>query len=470
VILAVSILISGCSSSSDEPPPASATATGTSSTSSTSGNESFPNLGSVPDQPPAATPAAERQTIVDGLIADRKNASYSDVPLSGQPSSSVPPPAPEPITPEGGGTTLGTTTITPPANTNTGAPTGTNASPPMPATPQTPVTSQPLAEPPPPPQPEPSTVPSPTGAPQPQSNAAPLVPGEVQYADLSGGEGVTETDADGVASGITRLPALTQIADSGQPVTVAANAPRGLVPQGPFGYPQAKPRAAPLGNQTPSGNRSVIVDLSVVGGAPPATAPAQLAPQQQTATRPPLYVDLSVLDGVSAPAPQTQLGGYQTAGYQPTAYPSSDRQWQPGADQLAFYQVRPTPTVTLVAASAVPLPPAGQPLGLIFFANGSAHLNTASREVLHDVARIYRAQGGAIRVIGHASWIPGGDNSFNAKLSYARAQAVAKVLAAAGVPGGALEMRDVGITQPVFYETARTGIAGNRRADIFLTP
>src|SRR6266850_2482551 len=104
-ILAVSILISGCSSSSDEPPPASATATGTSGTSSTTGNESFPNLGSVPDQPPAATPAAERQTIVDGLIADRKNASYSDVPLSGQPSSSVPPPAPEPITPEGGGTT-----------------------------------------------------------------------------------------------------------------------------------------------------------------------------------------------------------------------------------------------------------------------------------------------------------------------------------------------------------------------------
>jgi outer membrane protein OmpA-like peptidoglycan-associated protein len=47
---------------------------------------------------------------------------------------------------------------------------------------------------------------------------------------------------------------------------------------------------------------------------------------------------------------------------------------------------------------------------------------------------------------------------------------VAKALAGFGVPGGALEMRGVGITQPVFYETASTGIAGNRRADIFLTP
>ncbi|MGH6884109.1 MAG: OmpA family protein, partial [Hypericibacter sp.] len=78
--------------------------------------------------------------------------------------------------------------------------------------------------------------------------------------------------------------------------------------------------------------------------------------------------------------------------------------------------------------------------------------------------------GKTIRVVGHASWIPGGDNSFNSKLSYARSQAVAKALADYGVPGGALEMRGVGITQPVFYETASTGIAGNRRADIFLTP
>ena len=453
-LLAVSILAAGCSSSSDGPPPAGTSGAGTSSTSSSTGNESFPNLGSVPNQAPPASTPAERQAIMDGLISDRKNAVYSDQPLSGQPNTSVPPPEPpQPITPEGGGTSLGTPTITPPSSSDTdsdtdaGTKTGTNAGPAMPAAPPAPVTSQPLAEPP-PAQPESATPP------QPQSNAAPLAPGDLQYADLSGEAGMVGDagDADPVA---TAFPALTQIADSGQPAIVAANTPRGLIPQGPFSYPQAKPRAA-----ASSGNRSVIVDLSVIGGAPEPMA--QQLPQQPAA-RPPLYVDLSVLDDGSAPAMQPQQAFYQPAAYQLPAY-------QPGAVQLAIYQIPPNPNVTLVAASAIPLPPAGQPLGLIFFANGSAHLSAKSREVLHDVAQIYIAQGGAIRVIGHASWVPGGDSPFNARLSYARAQAVARVLMADGVKGGDLEMRGVGITQPVYYETSRTGSAGNRRADVFLTP
>jgi outer membrane protein OmpA-like peptidoglycan-associated protein len=453
-LLAVSILTAGCSSSSDQPPPVSSTGTGTSSPST--GNESFPNLGSVPNQPPPASTPAERQAIMEGLISDRKNAVYSDQPLSGQPNISVPPPEPpQPITPEGGGTSLGTTTITPPSSndTNSGTDavtkTGTDAGPAMPAAPPAPVTSQPLPEPPPAAQPESATPP------QPQSNAAPLAPGDLQYADLSGEAGMMigdDSDADPVA---TIFPALTQIADSGQPATVAATTPRGLIPQGPFSYPQAKPRMA-----ASSGSRSVIVDLSAIGGGPEPMAQPQ---PQQPAARPPLYVDLSVLDDGSAPAMQPQQALSQPAAYQLPAY-------QPGPGQLAIYQIPRNPNVTLVAASAIPLPPAGQPLGLIFFANGSAHLNAKSREVLHDVARIYIAQGGAIRVIGHASWVPGGDSLFNARLSYARAQAVARVLIADGVKGGDLEMRGVGITQPVYYETSRTGSAGNRRADVFLTP
>jgi outer membrane protein OmpA-like peptidoglycan-associated protein len=451
-LLAVSILTAGCSSSSDEPPPATSSGAGTSSPST--GNESFPNLGSVPNQPPPASTPAERQAIMEGLISDRKNAVYSDQPLSGQPNTSVPPPEPpQPITPEGGGTSLGTTTITPPSSNDTDSDTdaatktGTNAGPAMPAAPPAPVTSQPLSEP-------PAAQPQSATPPQPQSNAAPLAPGDLQYADLSGGAGMIgdASDADPVA---TAFPALTQIADSGQPAIVAANTPRGLIPQGPFGYPQAKPRAVPS-----SGNQSVVVDLSVIGGAP---APTAQPLTQQAAARPPLYVDLDVLNDASAPAVQPQQVLYQPAAYQLPAY-------QPGPAQLAIYQIPPTPNVTLVAASAIPLPPAGQPLGLIFFANGSAHLTAKSREVLHDVAQIYVAQGGAIRVIGHASWVPGGDSLFNARLSYARAQAVARVLIADGVKGGDLEMRGVGITQPVYYETSRTGSAGNRRADVFLTP
>lgn len=37
---------------------------------------SFPNLGSVPDQSPATSSAAERRRIVEGLVADRRNARH----------------------------------------------------------------------------------------------------------------------------------------------------------------------------------------------------------------------------------------------------------------------------------------------------------------------------------------------------------------------------------------------------------
>jgi outer membrane protein OmpA-like peptidoglycan-associated protein len=482
-LLALLVLAAGCSSSSDAPPPASTTATAPASTtatapaatSSSTGNESFPNLGTVPDQPPPVTTPEQRQAIMDGLVADRKNAVYSDTPLSGQPTSSVAPPAPPPITPEGGGTTLGTTTITPSADTGAATGAATDSTPDMPATPQTPVSSQPLpdaapantpAEPP----PTGTTVPSTTGVTQPQSNAAPLVPGALQYAELRGGEGMAESDADDFAP---VSPRMTQLADSTQPATAAPNAPKGLIPHGPFSYSQATPRAAAA---APTGNAAVTVDLSAIGGAPETTLPTQRQLQpaqaqlQPAGSRPPLYVDLGALDSLSGPGPQTQPAVYQQAVYQQPAYQPGNPQWQPNANQLAFYEVPGGTNLAMVAPGAVPLPPSGQPLGLIFFANGSSYLNAASREVLREVAQIYRAQGKVIRVVGHASWIPGGDNGFNSKLSYARAQAVAKALADYGVPGGALEMCGVGITQPVFYETASTGIAGNRRADIFLTP
>jgi outer membrane protein OmpA-like peptidoglycan-associated protein len=414
---------------------------------------------------------------VDGLIADRKNAVYSDTPLSGQPTSSVAPPPPPPITPEGGGTTLGTIPATPPANTDTSgaAGSGSNSSPAMPAVPQGPVSSEPLTNGPAEPPPTGTTVPTTGGVTKPQSNAARLAPGALQYAELSGGEGMAESDADDFAPA---SPRMTQLADNAQPATVGVNAPRGLIPQGPFSYSQAKPRATAA---APAGNAAVTVDLSVIGGTPTAMASTQpqLQPTQSqpqlAASRPPLYVDLGALDGLSGPGQPTQSAVYQQPAYQQPVYQQAvyqpaNTQWQPNANQLALYQVPSATAVAMVAPGAVPLPPAGQPLGLIFFANGSSYLNAASREVLHDVAQIYRAQGKTIRVVGHASWIPGGDNSFNSKLSYARSQAVAKALADYGVPGGALEMRGVGITQPVFYETASTGIAGNRRADIFLTP
>ncbi|WP_151118091.1 OmpA family protein [Hypericibacter adhaerens] len=480
-LLAVSILASACSSS-DEPPPSTTTSSSTAPAASSTapaatGNESFPNLGTVPSEPPPATPPEQRRAIVDGLISDRQNAVYSDQPLSGQPNVSVPPPAPpQPITPQGGGTTLGPATITPPSGADTGTGTGAPASssaPPMPATPPAPVSSQPLPEP-----SQPAPAPGPTTQPQsitPQSNAAPLAPGDRQYADLSGETGLAD-DADPLA---IAAPAAIQIAEAALPPTVPATAPRGLVPKGPFSYPQAKPvaTAKPEGTTKPSSNRSVTVDLSVIGG-DDGTARRQLPAQlplaaQPAVARPPLFVDLGVLDGSPAPSTPLQPAVYQAPLYQVPAGEgvlSQPPSYQPGLDQLAVYQVPTASQPVIVDAGAVTLPPSGQPLGLIFFANGSAQLNAKAREVLHDLARIYGAKGGDIRIVGHASWVPGANGSVNSRLSYARAQAVAKLLMSYGVKGGDIEMRGVGVTQPVYYETARTGSAGNRRADIFLTP
>jgi hypothetical protein len=351
---------------------------------------------------------------MDGLISDRKNAVYSDQPLSGQPNSSVPPPEPpQPITPAGGGTSLGTPTITPPSasgtDSNSGANTQTDAGPAMPAAPQTPVTSQPLPE---------QTAPI-----QPQSNAAPVGPAETQIS-MGGASGVSILAGGGDEDAVT-APVSTQ---------------RDLIPKGPFQYPQAKPQAA----AKPTRNNAVIVDLSVIGGGPAPMAPSDLA-----STRPVVY----------QPTPQDPP--YQLIPYPPPS--------QPTAYQMAVY---PSPGgfgAAAMSAQGFALPPAGEPLAIIYFADASSKLDARARGVLRQVADIYRAQGGKLRVVGHAS-IGGGDaTALNDKLSYQRAEAVARALMAAGVKPAAIEMAGYGTSHPIYAETAATGAAGNRRAEIFLT-
>ena len=410
----LSVLAAGCSSTSEPPPPAPAPATGT------TGDASFPNLGSVPNQPPPASTPAERKAIMEGLISDRKNAVYSDQPLSGQPNSSVPPPAPpQPITPAGGGTSLNTPTITPPAAGDTDSSGGTNtrtdAGPAMPAAPQEPVTSQPLPQ---------QTAPTQPQSTQPQSNAAPLGPSDRQVSE-AGATGASIL-AGGGDEDVVTAPATTQRSVTTQ---------RGLVPKGPFQYPQAKPQAA----AKPSGNSAVTVDLSVIGG-----PPASLEPSGSVSTAPVVY------------QPAAEQAPYQLMPYPPPAN-------QPAAYQQAVYQ---WPNAL---APGVALPPSGQPLAIIYFADGSAKLDAEARRVLRQVAEIYRAQGGKVRVVGHAS-IGGGDAAaLNDKLSYRRAEAVARALMAHGVKPAAIEMAGYGTRHPIYAETAATGAAGNRRAEVFLT-
>jgi outer membrane protein OmpA-like peptidoglycan-associated protein len=60
--------------------------------------EQFPNLATVPDQPPPTTPKVERDKLVQGLLADRAHAEYTDEKL-GEDTANVPGAAPPPPAP-----------------------------------------------------------------------------------------------------------------------------------------------------------------------------------------------------------------------------------------------------------------------------------------------------------------------------------------------------------------------------------
>jgi outer membrane protein OmpA-like peptidoglycan-associated protein len=372
-MVVAAILLSGCTlfEGDGAPPPTAGTnAASASAQPATDGQSSFPNLGSVPEQPPPASTPAERQAIAEGLTADRKNAEYSDQQLTGQPDESVPPPpAPEPVTPE---------PVTP---TPAAAAPSTAAAPATPAAPSAAVTSQTIPAPQPAAQAAQQPAEQPSPPPAPAATAAPITtPPPTMPAPTA--------------------PATPQVT---LPPTVPSTAPRGVVPTGPFAYPSGARKTAP-----PHGGGAVTVDLGAVGG---------------------------------GPVPLGLPGGPSPSG--------------------------PSPSGALLSAATVPLPPPGQPIGIVYFADGSASLSARAREVVRGVAEIYRAQGGQIRVIGHAS-MGRGNELANDKISFARAEAVARALIAYGVKPAAIQTTGAGARQPIYYEVAPTGAAGNRRAEIYL--
>lgn len=68
------------------PPPGSATATEV-------GKDGYPNLATVPARPEETRNEAERQQVVEGLVADKQRAQYSAEQLRGGEDVAAPPPA-----------------------------------------------------------------------------------------------------------------------------------------------------------------------------------------------------------------------------------------------------------------------------------------------------------------------------------------------------------------------------------------
>ncbi|NNE83651.1 MAG: OmpA family protein [Alphaproteobacteria bacterium] len=137
VVFSLVALLTGCSSASDldvfgifdDGPEAPATAgqsavrAGGDEASAAASGQPTPSLSSVPPRPDDATPPDVRQRVVEGLVADRENARYSDqsIRLQGSTRETVPAPA--------------TTVAPPPPTISSDAATQTSSATPSSATP-----------------------------------------------------------------------------------------------------------------------------------------------------------------------------------------------------------------------------------------------------------------------------------------------------------------------------------------------
>jgi outer membrane protein OmpA-like peptidoglycan-associated protein len=115
---------------------------------------------------------------------------------------------------------------------------------------------------------------------------------------------------------------------------------------------------------------------------------------------------------------------------------------------------------------------AGQPVGLIFFREGSSRLSSDDLNVLKQIADMQRTNGGVVHVLGHASMGTSAMDSrhqqANQRISEARANAVAQQLMRYGVPEAAIQTAAAGDTQPLYSEAMPSGEAANRRAEVYL--
>jgi len=201
--------------------------------------------------------------------------------------------------------------------------------------------------------------------------------------------------------------------------------------------------------------------------APVASAPEPVEPAAPTYAEPPAVAEPSQPAPAVAPQQAEAPYGSNGAAQAPEAYGVSTP--QPNTAPAQTYNS------TQVAAAPAPAPNQGQryggePVGLIYFRDGSSELSSDDRRVLEQIAEIQRAYGGVVSVIGHASvGGSGADQQANQRISEARANAVAQELMRFGVPLDAIRAGAAGDSQPLYSEAATNGEAGNRRVEVYIT-
>jgi len=115
----------------------------------------------------------------------------------------------------------------------------------------------------------------------------------------------------------------------------------------------------------------------------------------------------------------------------------------------------------------------GTKVATVRFDTGSANLTSSARREIRKAVAVFKQRGGRIHVIGHASsrtrnLNPQRHQLANFRVSYDRANAVARELRRLGVAATAIRVSAVSDSQPTFLEVMPAGEAGNRRAEIVI--
>ena len=432
--LAAGLLLAGCSSDSDVPKTmASAPDGGTQVNTDTGSGGEFPDVNTVPNQRPTST-IQDLNQAPQGLSGAATGTQYGE-PLVGGPSSSAapppPPPPPEP-TPEQQLPAI-------PENNQTLSSDAPSAPAPEPA----PVAEAPATDDTPSAQTEPIATPE-VAEPQPMEPAP-----EIAEAAPEPAAPQDQTVQPAPDNGVQAAP---MAAAPQQPAT-----PTGAPQEGshPF-QPDSELALAPGSVQTPA-----------LGATQQAALPSSAYGPNYAALAPENY-------GIAFPQPA--LPPYQP--YNPaqamyrSPYASPPTNYGGTTDGAPMLSSQATTVAPTYASYGQPSY-GGQPVGLIYFRDGSAKLSSDDRRVLKQIAEMQRANGGMVHVIGHASMRTGTmdftrHQQANQRISEARANAVARQLMKYGVPREAIQTAAAGDSQPLYSEIMPSGEAANRRAEVYL--
>ncbi len=297
------------------------------------------------------------------------------------------------------------------------------------------------APPPPPPPPEP-----------PQEALAPIPEPGIQT-DTSDAPEPVRTPSEPVAAPEVVEPEVVEPEPVEQSVTAAPepvpeSAGQGQTIQGTIAEP------APSDVPQPEPAAPEVAEAIPAEPVPAAPAPMTAAPQEPAAPMAPR-------PDAAAAAQQAQLP--------PSAYEFDPQAADPTAYGISVPGAAPSPSQPEAAASpAARSAYGGEPVGMIYFREGSSSLSADDLQVLQQIAGMQRTHGGIINVVGHASVAAEGAGQTGLQdatqqISEARAVAVAQGLMQYGVPQSAIRTSGAGALEPLQSEAA------NRRADVYLT-